>query len=135
MNAFELSDLVRQTGYEIHLYLGSGHLEKVYENALAHRLRKRGLKAEQQRAIQVFDEDGTQLGFYVADLVIADFLLIEVKAARRLVSEHEAQLLAYLKSCRMQHGLLINFGSSRFEIRKYASAFAAHKPPQNRSAL
>jgi GxxExxY protein len=124
MNAMELSDLVRQTAYEIHVYLGHGHLEKVYENALSHRLRKGGLRVEQQHSMRVYDEDGTHIGFYVADLVVAHSLLIELKTVRSLAPEHEAQLIAYLKSCRLQHGLLINFGSYRFEIRKYVSPFA-----------
>ena len=60
-------DLVRQTSYDIHVYHGHGHLEKVYENALAHRLRKAGLEVQQQFPIKVFDEDGTLPGDYLAD--------------------------------------------------------------------
>ena len=59
-----LSDQVRQTAYEIHAYHGHGHLEKIYENALAHRLRKAGLYAKQQHPIEVLDEDGAILGEY-----------------------------------------------------------------------
>jgi GxxExxY protein len=57
-----LSDQVRQAAYEIHAYHGHGHLEKIYEHALAHRLRKAGLDAKQQHPIEVLDEDGTILG-------------------------------------------------------------------------
>jgi GxxExxY protein len=121
MNITELADVVRQTAYEIHVYRGRGRLEKVYENALAHRLRKRGLQVAQQYSVRVYDEDGEQLGYYIADLLVADRLLVEVKTVRRFAPEHESQLLAYLKSCRIDHGMLINFGSYRFEIRKYAS--------------
>ena len=60
----DLCDAVRQTAYDIHVYLGNGHLEKVYENGLAHRLRKAGVRVEQQHALQVRDEDGTVLGDY-----------------------------------------------------------------------
>jgi GxxExxY protein len=114
-----LSDQVRQTAYEIHAYHGHGHLERIYENALAHRLRKAGLDAKQQHPIEVLDEDGTLLGEYYADVCVERELIIEVKAAKCLAPEHEAQILGYLKSCRLKHGLLINFGSYKFEIRKY----------------
>jgi GxxExxY protein len=114
-----LCDQVRQTAYDIHLYHGHGHLEKVYENALAHRLRKAGLDVKQQHPIKVYDEDGTLLGDYLADLLVAGELIIELKAVKALGGEHEAQILGYLKSARREHGLLINFGSYRFEIRKF----------------
>ena len=119
-----LCEQVRQTAYEIHVYHGHGYLEKIYENALAHRLRKQGLIVEQQHPINVYDEDGTLLGDYSADLWIAGRLIVELKAARSLAPEHEAQVLGYLKGARVEHGLLINFGSYRFEIRKFAMRIA-----------
>jgi GxxExxY protein len=115
-----LSDQVRQTAYDIHLYHGHGHLEKVYENALAHRLRKAGLEVMQQHPIKVYDEDGTLIGDYLADLLVEGTLILELKTAKNLAPEHEAQILGYLKSARLEHGLLINFGSYKFEIRKFA---------------
>jgi GxxExxY protein len=115
-----LCDQVRQTAYDIHVYHGHGHLEKVYENALAHRLRKLGLEVKQQHPIKVFDEDGTLIGDYLADLFVEDALIVELKTAKSLANEHEAQILGYLKSARLEHGLLINFGSYKFEIRKFA---------------
>src|SRR5574341_265677 len=116
----ELCDAVRETAYAIHVYHGHGHLEKVYENALAHRLRKTGLDVKQQHPLTVYDADGTVLGEYLADLLIADSLIVELKACRALADEHIAQLLGYLKSARIEHGLLINFGSYKFQIKKYA---------------
>ena len=115
-----LCDQVRQISYDIHVYHGHGHLEKVYENALAHRLRKAGLDVKQQHPIKVFDEDGTLLGDYLADLLVEDELIVELKTAKAIANEHEAQILGYLKSARLEHGLLINFGSYKFEIRKFA---------------
>jgi GxxExxY protein len=119
-NINELCDTIRETAYAIHCYHGHGHLEKVYENALAHRLRKAGVHAEQQHPIEVFDEDGTSIGEYFADLMVEDALIVELKASRNLVSEHVAQILGYLRSARREHGLLINFGSYKFQIRKFA---------------
>src|ERR1039458_268820 len=115
-----LSDQVRQTAYDIHVYHGHGHLEKVYENALAHRLRKAALDVRQQHPIKVYDEDGTLIGDYLADLLVEVVLIVELKTAKPLAPEHEAQILGYLKSARIEQGLLINFGSYKFEIRKYA---------------
>jgi GxxExxY protein len=115
-----ICDTVRQVAYEIHIYHGHGHLEKVYENALAHRLRKLGLDVKQQQPINVHDEDGTLIGEYIADLYIQNALITELKTARTLAPEHEAQILGYLKSARKEHGLLINFGSFKFQIRKFA---------------
>jgi GxxExxY protein len=114
-NIFELCDAVRETAYAIHVYHGHGHLEKVYENALAHRLRKMGLEVQQQYAIRVLDEDGTLLGDFIADLFIEGVLLVELKAAKAMADEHVAQLLGYLKSTRLEHGLLINFGLNKFQ--------------------
>jgi len=115
----ELCELVRETAYAIHVYHGHGHLEKVYENALAHRLGKAGLKVKQQHPITVFDEDGTVIGEYFADLIVEEILIAELKACRALVNEHTAQILGYLRSARKEHGLLMNFGSYKFQIRKY----------------
>src|SRR5260221_343275 len=119
-NINELCDFVRETAFAIHRYHAHGHLEKVYENALAHRLRKAGLDVKQQHPIKVYDEDGTVIGDYLADLLVEGFLIVELKTAKTLAPEHEAQILGYLKSARLEHGLLINFGSYKFEIRKFA---------------
>src|SRR2546428_12823993 len=115
-----LCDRVRQIAFDIHVYHGHGHLEKVYENALAHRLRKAGLDVRQQYPIQVYDEDGTLIGDYYADLLVEGWLIVELKTAKALADEHSAQVLGYLKSARLEHGLLINFGSYKFEMRKSA---------------
>jgi GxxExxY protein len=120
MDIKALCDKVRQTAYDIHVCHGHGHLEKVYENALAHRLRKVGMEVEQQHPLPVFDEDGTPIGDYYADLLVEGMLIVELKTARALAPEHEAQILGYLKSSRLEHGMLINFGSYRFGIRKFA---------------
>jgi len=94
-------------------------MEKVYENALVHRLRKRGLKVEQQCPLRVYDEDGTVLGEYFADLMVEEMLIVEAKAAKAVAVEHVAQLLGYLRASRVEHGLLVNFGAPVFFIKKY----------------
>lgn len=116
---FGLVDLIRETSFELHRYLRHGHLEKVYENGLANRLRKKGLGVEQQYPLKVYDEDGTVLGEYFADLFVESTLIVELKASRALAPEHTAQLLGYLRACHIEHGLLINFGAPRLEIKKF----------------
>jgi GxxExxY protein len=116
---FQLCDKIRETSFALQRYLRHGHVEKVYENGLAHRLRKAGVQVEQQHALQVLDEDGTVLGDFFADLIIEGKLIVELKACKALTDEHVAQLLGYLRGCRVEHGLLINFGSRKLEVRKY----------------
>lgn len=113
-----LCDRIREAAYGLHNYLRHGHLEKVYENGLAHRLRKAGLCVEQQKPLQVTDEDGTVLGDYFADLFVEGCLLGEPKACKALSPEHTAQVLGYLRAADQRHALLINFGATRFEIKK-----------------
>jgi GxxExxY protein len=115
----QLCDIIRETSFGIHKYFRSGHLEKIYENALTHRLTKLGIEVVQQHPLNVFDEDGALLGHLCADLFLASKLVVEVKACRSLVDEHIAQLLGYLRASRIEHGLLINFGGSKLQIKKY----------------
>lgn len=116
---FILCDVIRETSFDIHKYLRSGFNEKIYENALANRLRKRGIRAEQQQRMKVFDEDGTLLGLLIADIFVENCLICEIKGCDALVSAHTAQLLGYLRAARIKHGLLINFGAPKLEIRKF----------------
>ncbi|MEO2017940.1 MAG: GxxExxY protein [Fuerstiella sp.] len=118
-NINELCDIVRETSFSIHKYHRNGHLEKVYENALAHRLRKQGLHVEQQHPLTVEDEDGTVLGEYFADLFIEGCLIVELKAVSMTNDAHVAQLLGYLKSSRIETGLLVNFGATKLYVKKY----------------
>jgi len=100
--------------------LGVGFLEKVYENPLAVELRKAGLKFEQQKAIKVIYE-GMIVGNYVADLIVEDQVLVELKAAKTIDDIHQAQLLNYLKATKLKIGLIINFGTSRLGIKRMAN--------------
>ncbi len=89
------------------------------ENGLAYRLRKAGIKIEQQYPLQVVDEDGTILGDFITDLYVEDCLIIELKACKSIIGDHTALLLGYLRASRIEHGLLINFGAAKLEIKKY----------------
>lgn len=89
--------------------LGYGFLEKVYENAMTIALTSMGLKVEPQVEILVYFQNQV-VGEYFADLVINDVVIVELKAASRLLPEHEAQLLNYLRATPYEVGLLLNFG-------------------------
>jgi GxxExxY protein len=115
-----LCDEIRQISFELHCYLRHGHMENVHENGLAHRLRKRGCQVIQQHPLAVYDEDGTELGYYFADLFVNNLLIAEIKAVRAFDDARIAQLLGYLRGSRIEHGLLINFGAPRLQIKKYA---------------
>lgn len=130
-----LCDQVRETAYAIHQYHGNGYLEKVYENALAHRLRKAGLDVKQQHQIIIYDEDGTAIGEYYADLFIENLLVVELKACRDATNEHKAQLIHYLKGSGIEHGLLINFDSYKFFIQKFAKSDRTPKLPSSTKKL
>ena len=113
----ELASKVGQVAYEVHEYFGNGLLEKVYECALEHRLNKAGYKVERQKPLKVFDEDGFCVGDYFVDMLVNDKLIVELKAVKTLTPEHFAQILNYLRITRNPIGLLINFGSYKFERR------------------
>ena len=117
--ALHLADTIRQTAFNAHTFLRHGHTEKVYENSLRNRLRKIGLKVEQQVALNVYDEDGSLLGEFFADLVVNDEFIVELKAVRALADEHTAQVLGYLRAGRLEHAMLINFGAPKIQFRKY----------------
>ena len=113
----ELAAKVGQVAYGVHEYFGNGLLEKVYETALAHRLENSGFKVERQKPLKVFDEDGYCVGEYFVDMLVDEKLIVELKAAKALAPEHLAQTLNYLKITGFPVGLLINFGSYKFERR------------------
>jgi len=115
----QLVDRIRETAFAVHRFFGPGHFEKVYENALINRLTKMGMELQQQVPIMVSDEDGTVVGEYIADLIIRNELIVELKACECLTRAHECQIMGYLRATKYQHGLLINFGSRKFEIKKF----------------
>ena len=112
-----LASEVGQIAYGVHEYFGTGLLEKIYETALEHRLKKGGYKVERQKPLNVYDEDGFCVGEYFVDLYINNCLVVELKATAALAPEHYAQIINYVKIMDKPVGLLINFGSRKFERR------------------
>jgi len=103
--------------YTVANTLGSGFLEKVYENALAHEMRKTGLSVQQQVGVSV-TYDGMVVGEYIADLLVERNVLIELKAVKALDNVHLAQCMNYLKATGLEVCLLINFGTPRIEVKR-----------------
>ena len=103
--------------FEVNRVLGPGFIEKVYENALLIELQKLGLKAENQVPVNVTYK-GENVGAYVADILVEDQIIVELKAIEKLTKLHEAQLLNYLKATDIKIGLLVNFHGRKAEIKR-----------------
>ena len=120
MNEDELNSLSERVigcAYAVSNALGCGFLEKVYENALAHEMRKTGLRVEIQRPLHVI-YDGVIVGEYFADLLIEGVLLIELRTTNGFSDNHKAQCINYLNATKFPLCLLINFGRPRVEIKR-----------------
>ena len=115
----QLSERIIGAAFQVLNTLGAGFLEKVYENALAHELRKAGLTVAQQHGITV-TYDGVVVGEYAVDLVVEGTIIVELKAIKALDNAHTAQCLNYLKATGLHLCLLLNFGKPRLEIHRIA---------------
>ncbi|MCF6172121.1 MAG: GxxExxY protein [Bacteroidales bacterium] len=112
MNENELSKIIVDTCYHIHVELGPGMFESVYEEILYHELLERGLKVERQKAVPVvWKEMKMELGFR-ADLIVENKVIIELKSIEAIAPVHKKQLLTYLKLTNLKLGLLINFNEN-----------------------
>ena len=105
----EITHKIIGAAFEVYKELGYGFLEKVYEKALLIELRSKGLKAENQKFIRILYKDES-VGDYVADILVEDKRIVELKAEKEYNTKHEAQLINYLKATQLKVGLLINFG-------------------------
>lgn len=119
MDVEKLIKQVVQCAYNVRTKLSAGFLESVYRNALLIELHNNGLKAENEVPIKVY-YNNIVIGEFRADVVVENSVIIELKATQHLLPTHEAQLVNYLTATNIEHGLLINFGSEKIEIkRKY----------------
>lgn len=105
----DLSEKIINVFFKVHFELGYGFSEKVYQKAFGIALRENGFNVEEQKAIHVYFH-GQVVGEYIADMVINDLIILELKAASQILNEHEAQLLNYLKATKYEVGYAINFG-------------------------
>ena len=114
----KLSYEIIAAAYKVHNTLGFGFLEKVYENAMIHELRKKGINASPQFLISVYYDDQL-VGDYKADIFVENKIIIELKSTRETTLKDEVQLVNYLNGAKIHFGLLINFGTSVTVKRKY----------------
>jgi len=117
-----LTEKIIKVFYTVYNKLGYGFLEKVYEKALMIEFKKEGIPATSQSPIQVFYEDEI-VGEYFADILVDHKVIVEIKAAKSLTTENEAQLLNYLKATEIEVGLLLNFGPKPVVKRKVFDTF------------
>ena len=116
----DITGIIIKAFYNVYNQLGYGFLEKVYENTLLIELKKFKLECVAQKPIEVF-YDELKVGFYIADIIVNNAVIIEVKATEALCEEHEAQLTNYLRATNIEVGLLLNFGKKAELKRKVFS--------------
>ena len=114
---YDLAGKVIGLAMKVHSTLGAGFLESVYHKALAHELTKAGFRFESEKMLNVL-YDGVLVGEFVADLLVEDELIVELKAEQALATAHEVQTVNYLVATGKDIGLLINFGAERLEFKK-----------------
>ena len=122
----ELTEKIIGCAYAVYNNMGFGFLESVYEKCLLIELEKAGLQAESQKPIEVF-YDGQPVGQFVADIVVDDTVILELKSVRRIVTAHEVQLVNYLVATGKPVGLIVNFGEKKVEVKRRVRSLSA--PP------
>lgn len=113
----ELTERIIGCAYRVYNKMGFGFLESVYEKCLLIELQKAGLTAESQKSIKVF-YDNVIVGDFVADIIVNNAVILELKSVRRIVRAHDVQLVNYLVATGKHVGLLINFGEKKVEIKR-----------------
>jgi GxxExxY protein len=113
----EITETIIGCAYRVYNKMGFGFLESVYEKCLLIELRKAGLDAESQKPITVYYEDEI-VGEFVADIIVNDTIILELKSVRRIIEAHEVQLVNYLVATGKPLGLILNFGETKVEIKR-----------------
>jgi GxxExxY protein len=121
MHADEITETILSCAFEVANTLGCGFVEKVYERALMHELRGRGLRVRPQASLRV-PYKGRIVGEYLADLLVEDQIVVELKCAERLAPEHMAQCINYLKASRLEIALLINFQRTKLQWKRIVNS-------------
>jgi len=113
----EVTETIIGCAYRVYNKMGFGFLESVYEKCMLIELRKAGLNAESQKPITVY-YDSEIVGQFVADIIVDDTIILELKSVRRIIKAHEVQLVNYLVATGKPVGLLLNFGESKVEVKR-----------------
>ncbi len=134
MECRELTERIIGCAMKVHSALGPGFLESVYHNALAHELEKAALAVESEKPIAVH-YDGIVVGDFLADLLVENTVLLELKANQALSPANEVQLVNYLTATGIEIGLLLNFGAQRLEFRRKTKTYRPTKKGQDAQDL
>ncbi len=118
----EITEKILKACFEVNNELGNGFLESVYEKALVIVLTEMGLKVQTQIPLKVMFR-GQTVGEFFPDIIVEDRVIVELKAVKALAPEHLAQVMHYLKATGIEVGLLVNFGSSKLEYRRFGNKF------------
>ncbi len=113
----EITEKIIGCAYRVYNQMGFGFLESVYEKCLLIELRNSGLKAESQKPVTVYYHDEI-VGNFMADVIVNDTVIIELKSVRKINKAHEVQLVNYLVATGKPVGLIINFGESQVGIKR-----------------
>ena len=113
----KITERIISAAYKVTNTLGAGFLEKVYENALMIELKNHDLKPKQQEPIKVM-YDGVIVGDYLADIIVENEIILELKSGKAIEDIHLAQTLNYLKASGLKLGLILNFGKPKIEIKR-----------------
>jgi GxxExxY protein len=124
---YDLAGKVIGLAMKVHSTLGAGFLESIYHKALTHELQKAGIQFESEKPLMVL-YDGILIGEFMADLLVENELVVELKAVQALATAHEVQVVNYLVATGKDVGLLVNFGGERLEFKK-KFRLAKYKPP------
>lgn len=122
----KLTEKILEAAFEVSRELGAGFLESVYEKSLLIALRNKGLKAESQVPLEVRFR-GIVVGEFYADILVENKVIVELKTVTALSKENFAQVINYLKATKIEVALLINFGNSRLEYRRFNNKFLENR--------
>ena len=133
MTINEITQKIIGAAYTVANELGTGFLEKVYENALVWELKEAGLEVKQQYPLSVMYKE-ICVGDYIADLYVENTVIVELKSTKNTDNIHKAQVLNYLKAANKQVGLLINFGTPRVTVERIANGIEENTEIKNKKA-
>lgn len=117
MDHRKLTEKIIGCAYRVYNKMGFGFLESVYEKCMLIELNKAGLNADSQKPIKVYYDNET-VGDFVADIIVNDTIILELKSVRRIIRAHEVQLVNYLVATRIEVGLLLNFGERNVDVKR-----------------
>lgn len=130
MDYSDITETIIGCAYQVYNKMGFGFLESVYENCLLIELHKAGLKAESQMPITVYYDDKV-VGEFVADIIVEDIVILELKSVRQIIKAHEVQIVNYLTATGKPIGLIINFGERKVEVKRKVKSLIYPVNPVN----